>query len=155
MTELVTMTRPAVRPCFQWLLPLVFTIGCGLGTLWPGYGGHLFGIGAIAGVWACFLVAGDGAVGWLMPSLLGGVPLLWFLGRLLDRLHADLRLWLGALFVCAGIAGFLLLQGYADFEAAIEHHGSFSAYCVCAIQLGAYGATLLSLVVGASRGVDR
>ena len=155
MTELVTLTRPLARPCFQWLLPLVFAIGCGLGMVWPGQSGHLFGIGALAGVWACFLVAGDDPSAWLVPSLVGGVPVLWFLGRLLDGLRADLFLWLVAMFGCAGVAGYLLLQGHADFEEALEYHGSFLAYCVCAMQLGAYGATLLSLVLGASRGVDR
>ena len=133
----------------------MFAAGCGLGAVWPGHGGHLFGIGGLAGVWACFLVASEDPAGWLLPTMLGGLPLLWFFGRLLDRLRTDLRIWLGAMVVCAAVAGYLLLQGYGDLERAIEHHGSFFAYCVCAVQLGAYGATLLSLVLGASRGADR
>ena len=39
-----------------------------------------------------------------------------------------------------------------DFEAAIAFHGSFLAYCICALQLGSYGATLVVLMLEAGRG---
>ena len=44
--------------------------------------------------------------GLLLPTLVVGVPLMWFLGRLLDRLHADVRIWLLAAVVGAATAGF-------------------------------------------------
>ncbi len=150
MTEIVTLQQPAARPFFAVLLPLVFAIGCGLGVLWPGHSGQLFGIGALAGVWACFLTGGsEDPTAWLVPTLLGGLPILWFLGRLLDRLRTDPWIWSIALAVVTVLAGYLLLQQHADLDVAIDYHGSFTAFCVCAVQLGSYGATLLALVIGA------
>ncbi len=133
------------------MLPLVFAAGCCLGSLWPGHAGQLFGIGGLAGVWACFLVASEDPLTWLVPTLVGGVPILWFLGRLLDRLQAELWVWLASCCVVTLVAGYLLLQGYADFDSALAYHGSLLAYGVCAVQLGSYGATLLALVFGAGR----
>lgn len=156
MTEIVTLQQPAAKPFFAVLLPLVFAIGCGLGAVWPGHGGQLFGIGALVGVWACFLTVGsESPTAWLVLTLLGGLPILWFLGRLLDRLRTDLRLWSIAWLAGTVIAGYLLLQHYADLEVAIDYHGSFAAFCVCAVQLGSYGATLLALVIGAGRSAGR
>ena len=154
MTELVTLTRPAVRARFQWLLPAIFAGGCALGVLWPGHGGQLFGIGAMAGIWACFLSGvGTAPASWLLPTLLGGLPILWFLGRLLDRVDTDLRLWAALAAIGAVAAAYLLLQGHADLEVAIDHHGSLLAYGVCALQLGSYAATLLALMLGSWREV--
>lgn len=156
MTELVTLTRPTVRACFQWLLPMVFAAGCVLGVSWPGHGGQLFGIGALAGIWACFLTgAGSTPAGWLGPTLVGGLPVVWFLGRMLDRVRTDLRLWALLAVVGAAAAGYLLLQGHADLEVAISYHGSWFAYAICALQLGSYAATLLSLMLGSWREAGR
>jgi hypothetical protein len=149
MTELVTLTRPATPARFQWLLLAVFAVGCGLGMSWPGHGGQLFGIGAMAGIWAGFVTgAGAAPTSWLVPTLIGGLPILWFLGRLLDRLQTDLRLWLLLAAVGAIVAGYLLLQRHADLAGAIEWHGSWLAHGVCAVQLGSYAATLLALMLG-------
>jgi len=152
MTEIVRLPSRA-RPRFLWLLPLVFVIGAVLGSIWSGQSGQLFVIGSLAGVWACSLVpSGEEAAGWLVPTLIGGVPVLLLLGRLLDRLRAELWLWTVAWLLVSGIAGYVLLQGYGDLEAAIAYHGSFLAYCICAVQLGSYGATLLVLMLEAGRG---
>lgn len=152
MIEIVRLPDRS-RARFTWLLPIVFTVGALLGSVWPGQGNQLFVIGAMAGVWACFLLpSGTDAVSWLVPTLLGGLPVLFLFGWLLDRLRADPWLWGVALVVVGGLSGYTLLQGYGDLEAAIEHHGSFLSYCVCALQLGNYGATLLLLVVAAGRG---
>ena len=150
MTEIVTLPRQAVRSRLAWVLPALFAAATTLGALWPGSGGRLFCIGALAGIWACLLVDSTGGPSaWLVPTLLGGVPILFFLGRLLDRLQTDLRVWGIALFVSAALAGFLLMQDHVDLERAIEYHGSFWAYAVCALQLGSYAATLIALVIGA------
>jgi hypothetical protein len=155
MTEIVSLKRATTRPRFAWLLPGLFVLASIAGSLFPGHGGQLFGLGSLAGIWACFLFAGGDPTTWLVPSLLGGVPILWFLGRLLDRLRTDLVVWLVALAVVTLIAGYVLMQGYADFEVALEYHGSFLAFCICALQLGSYGATLLALVTGAGRSAQR
>jgi hypothetical protein len=152
MTEIVTLPRRAVRRRFAWLLPALFVLGSLLATQWAGNAGQLFCVGALAGVWAFFLIGSDGDVAtWLLPTLLGGVPILCLLGLLLDRLQTDLRLWTIALLICALLAGYALLQGYTDVQAAVDHHGSFLAFCICAFQLGSYGATLIMLAVGAGR----
>jgi len=152
MTEIVRLPEPA-RARFAWFLPLVFAAGAALGSLWPGHGGQLFVIGSLAGVWACFLVSsGTDPVGWLLPTLLGGLPVVWLLGRLLDRLRADGRLFAIAMAIVAGLAGYVLLQGYGDLDRALEHHGGIAGYTICAVQLGSYGATLLLLAIEAGRG---
>ena len=155
MTEIVRLPMP-VRLRFVWLLPLWFAIAAAIGSTVAGHGGQLYFIGALVGVWASALI-GDGAESSLalIPTLLGGVPVLALLGWLLDRLGAELWLWLTAAALCAGLAGYLLLQGYSDIESAITHHGSVFAYLVCAMQLGAYGATLIVLVMQAGRGGRR
>jgi hypothetical protein len=156
MTEIVTISRPAVPARFRWLLPAVFAAGCGLAVSWPGHGGQLFGLGAIAGIWAAFLVpAGDTPLHWLLPTLAGGLPVVWFCGRLLDRQGTDLRLWALAAALASVVAGYWLVQGYADLEVAIDHHGSVLAYAVCALQLGSYSATLLALMFGNGGRVGR
>jgi len=156
MTEIVTLRRPAVRSRFTWILPAWFAVATMLGASWPGNGGRLFCIGALAGVWACLLIDNTGEPSaWLVPTLVGGIPILLFLGRLLDRLQTDVRVWGIAMFASAAIAGFLLLQGHADVERAVEYHGSFWAYAVCALQLGSYAATLIALMVGAGRVASR
>ena len=76
---------------------------------------------------------------------------MWFLGRLLDRLHADVRVWLIAAVVGAATAGFLMLQSYTHLDSAFERHGSFWAFMFCSLQLGSYGTTLLLLVFSAGR----
>ncbi len=153
MTELLAMARPAARRRFRILLPALFAGGALLGVLWPGHAGQLFWIGGLAGVWACFVCsAGSSPAAWLLPTLAAGAPILWFLGRQLDRLQADLTLWLVSFAVLSAGAGFVLLQGYEDLEQAIEFHGSLLAYGVCALQLGSYGATLVLLLVGAGQG---
>ncbi|MFY9341810.1 MAG: hypothetical protein WAT39_04940 [Planctomycetota bacterium] len=155
MTEILTRQRVAAGPRFAWLLPGVFAAATSAAAAFPGHGWQLFGIGGLAGVWACFLVAGDGTAHWLVPTLLGGMPILWYLGRLLDRLHSELWVWLAALAVGTVAAGYSLLQAFPDLEAAVEFHGSFLAYCICALQLGSYGATLVALAIGAGRSAVR
>ncbi|MDO8349099.1 MAG: hypothetical protein Q7T30_02605, partial [Planctomycetota bacterium] len=95
---------------------------------------------------------GGDAAAWLLPTLLGGVPILLLLGRLLDRLHADVGLWVAAMVLISCLCGYVLMQGHADLEVALEYHGSFFAYVVCAVQLGSYGATLVVLGIEAGRG---
>ena len=156
MTEIVTLPREAVRPRFTWILPVWFAAASSLGVVWPGHSGQLFFIGALAGIWACLLVDSSGEPSaWILPTLVGGVPILFYLGRLLDRLQSDVRVWSMLLLLVAAIAGFVLLQGFRDLEHAVHYHGSFLAYCVCALQIGSYGATLGMLVVGASRSARR
>ena len=152
MTEIVTLRHANTRPFFAVLLPLLFAACCSLGVVWPGHSGQLFSIGALPGVWACFLTGSTGSpLAWLLPTLLAGVPILCLLGRLLDRLQSDPWVWAIALVVGTVLAGYLLLQHYADLEVAVDYHGSFFAFVVCAVQLGSYGATLLAFVIGASR----
>ncbi|HET7845248.1 MAG TPA: hypothetical protein VFL14_13920, partial [Xanthomonadales bacterium] len=77
MTEIVTLRQEATRPLFAVLLPLLFAACCALGVVWPGHGAQLFSIGALPGVWACFLTGSTGsALAWLLPTLLAGVPIL-------------------------------------------------------------------------------
>ncbi len=143
MTELLAYARSHARRRFRILLPALFAAGVLLGAIWPGHAGQMYWIGGIAGVWACFVCsAGSSAAAWLLPTLLAGAPILWFLGRLLDRLQADLTL----------AAGYFLIQGYADLEQAIEYHGSVMSFVVCALQLGSYGATFVALLVGTGQG---
>lgn len=152
MTALVLPPPKAVRPRFTWLLPTWFVLASALGAFWPGHGGQLFCIGALAGVWACLLVdAASEPVTWLWPALLGGTPILLLLGRLLDRLQADLRLWFVLVAATAAAAGYALLQGFSELDRAIDHHGSLLAFVICALQLGGYGATIALLAIGASR----
>lgn len=152
MTEIVTSPQQAVRRRFTWILPAFFAGATALGAVWPGHSGQLFCVGALVGIWACLLLDASGEPStWLLPTLFGGVPVLLLLGLLLDRLESDLRVWLLALFATALLAGFVLLQGYRDLEQALDYQGSFLAFGVCALQIGAYGATLLLLVLGASR----
>mgnify|MGYP003624586304 FL=1 len=156
MTEIVTIERRVHASALPWLLPLWFAVGCVLGAMAPGFNWQLFSIGALPGVWAAFLVGADESmIGWLVPTLVVGVPVVWLLGRLLDRLGTDLRLWFTAALVVAGVAGYLLLQGYTDLDAAFARHGSFWAFLICSLQLGSYGATLLLLIVGAGSSVRR
>ena len=143
MTEIVRLPLRTPRH-FTWLLPLLFAPATVLGSLCAGQGGKLFVIGALAGIWACFLVdSGADASAWLLPTLLGGTPVLLLLGWLLDRLRADVALWIAAMLLIACGAGYLLVQGAYD--------GSFLAYAVCALQLGSYGATLVVLGISAGR----
>lgn len=152
MTSLVSLAPPPPRPWFIWLLPAVFIGGCALGALWPGHSGQLFSIGALPGIWACFLWgAGVEPPASLLPTLLAGVPIIWFLGRLLDRLRADFRVWLAVVVVAAVVSGYLLLQSHEDLETAIDHHGSLWAYVVCALQLGAFAATLVAMAFSGGR----
>lgn len=154
MTALVLPPPKTVRPRFTWLLPGWFVLACVLGTLWPGHGGQLFCIGALAGVWACYVVdAASEPVAWLWPALLGGTPILLLLGRLLDRLHADLRLWFVLVLATALAAGYALLQGFSELDRAIDYHGSLLSFVICALQLGGYGATIALLAIGAGRTV--
>jgi len=156
MTEIVALPRPAVRPRFTWILPVLFAVASSLASLWPGHGGQLFCIGALPGVWACLLFDSSGdPSAWILPTLLGGVPILFFLGRLLDRLQVDLRVWIAAWIGATALAGFFLTQGFVDLERAIEHHGSVLAYVCCAVQLGSYAATLVSLATSRGRVVGR
>ncbi|HEB51626.1 MAG TPA: hypothetical protein ENI87_00050 [bacterium] len=152
MTQIVTIERRRQVQVFRWLLPAWFLVGAGLAALWPGHGWQLFSIGALPGVWLSFLLdAGVDDAGWvwLLPALLGGAPLLWFLGGMLDRIGTDVRLWSLAALVSAAGAGFLLLTAHADLDAAFAAHGGLLPFVICALQLGGYGATLLLLVVGA------
>jgi hypothetical protein len=152
MTSLVSLAPPPRRAWFAWFLPLVFAAGCALGALWPGHRGQLFSVGALPGIWASFLV-GEGAEppSSLLPTLLAGLPILWFLGRLLDRLGADFRIWLALAAIFAAGAGYWLLQGHGDLELAIDHHGSLQAYVVCALQLGAFAASVLTMALSGGR----
>jgi hypothetical protein len=152
MTAIVSLPPRAVRLRFTWLLPAWFAVASVLGTVWPGHGGQLFYIGALAGVWACFLTSGsDEAASWLVPTLVGGVPILLLLGLLLDRLRSDLRLWSGLALVVAAAAGFVLLQEFSELDRAVEYHGSLWSFGICALQLGSYGATIVLLAISAGR----
>lgn len=156
MTEIVTLPTHVAKSRFALLLPLFFAAASWLGAAWPGHGGRLFCIGALAGIWACLLIEPSGEPSsWVWPTLVGGMPILFLLGRLLDRLESDVRVWGLAVVGVAGAAGYLLLQQFVDIEHAVAHHGSFLAFCICAVQLGSYGATLVALVVGASRVATR
>jgi hypothetical protein len=152
MTEIVTLPERAVRPRFTLMLPCLFAAGVVLGAVWPGHGNQLFCIGALPGVWACYVVDASGeADSWLVPALIGGIPIQLLLGRLLDALETDLRLWFIASVVFAAGAMYVLLQGFPELHEALRYHGSFLALFVCALQLGSYGATLASLAFGAGR----
>lgn len=150
MSEIVSLPQRGPRPLFAWLLPLVYAAGCALGAAWPGWNGQMFGLGALPGVWAGLLLGGAATPdAWLWPTIAAGAPMLGLLGHLLDRLGADLMVWGFALLVASGAAGYLLLQGHADLDAAVARHGSLLAIAVCALQLGSYGATLVALIAGA------
>lgn len=152
MANIVTIQRRAETAHCARLLPIWFLAFTLLAATAPGHGWQLFAIGAIPGVWAAFLFgAGEGLLGWLAPTLIVGVPMMWFLGRLLDRLYADVRLWLIAAVLTSAAAGFLMLQSYTHLDSAFERHGSFWAFLFCSLQLGSYGATLLLLVLPAGR----
>lgn len=152
MTDIVTIQRRAETAHFARLLPIWFFACTLLSASAPGHGWQLFAIGAIPGVWAAFLFdTSESLMGWLLPTLIVGLPMMWFLGRLLDRLHADVRLWLIAAVVGAATAGFLMLQSYTHLDSAFERHGSFWAFLFCSLHLGSYGATLLLLVFSAGR----
>lgn len=143
MTQLVTIQRRYERPLFRWLLPLWFAVGALLALQWPGDNHRLFSIGALPGVWVAFLAsAHDTAMSWLLPTLGGGLPILFGFGYMLDRLGTDARLWFGAMLVAAAASGYFLLSSHDDLLASV----------VCALQLGSYGATLLLFIVGAGRG---
>ena len=149
MTDIVTLPDRAVRTRFIWILPVLFAVGTTLGTFWPGYGNTLFCVGALAGLWACYLLDASGDVeSWLLPALLGGVPILLLLGVLLDRIETDLRVWGAVLILVSAAAAYVLLQGFPEVGQAIDHHGSFAALLVCAVQLGSYGATIVLLAFG-------
>lgn len=152
MTEIVALPRPAARRRFAWILPGLFAIASALSASWPGHGGQLFCIGAVPGVWAGLLFdSAGGPSGWLVPTLVAGVPILWLLGWLLDRLQADLRVWLVVGAAATALAGYVLTQGDVDLERAIDHHGSMWAVFFCAMQLGSYTATLVSLATSGGR----
>lgn len=156
MTAIVSMPPRAVPLRFTWLLPVWFAAISALGTVWPGRGGELFCIGALAGVWVCYLADSSGeAASWLLPSLIGGVPILVLLGLLLDRLRSDLRVWAVLVPCIAAAAGFALLQGYSELDRAIEHHGSLLSFVICSLQLGGYGATIVLLALSAGRTARR
>jgi len=152
MTDIVTIDRRSDTARFGYLVPVWFLTGTLLAATAPGHGWQMFAIGAIPGVWAAFLLgASESLVGWLAPTLIVGLPLTWFLGRMLDRLHADLRLWVIAALLVAGASGYLMLQSYAHLDLAFERHGSFLSFLFCSLQLGSYGATLLLLIFSAGR----
>jgi len=156
MTEIVTLQRGSSRPCFAWLVPAWFLFGALLGVVWPGSEWELFAVGALPGSWAAVVFdSGAGTFGWLLPTLLAGLPLMWLLGSLLDKLGTDLRLWVLFAVGAAVVAGFLLLQSFNDLQLAIDKHGSLYPFAVCAWQLGNYAATLLLLAIGAGRGTRR
>ncbi|MBL8749506.1 MAG: hypothetical protein JNK78_10130 [Planctomycetes bacterium] len=152
MTEIVSLPQPAVKARFAWLLPMLFAAGCGLAAIWPGHAGKLFCIGAIVGIWACLFVdVGPEPVSWLLPTLTGGLPIVAFLGILLDRLQTDVRLFGVVLAIATAAAGYVLLQGFVDIEHAVDHHGSLLPFVVCALQIGIQVATLVALIAGAGR----
>ncbi|MBL8754969.1 MAG: hypothetical protein JNK15_16815 [Planctomycetes bacterium] len=151
MTEIITRQQNATTRRFVIVLPVLFAVGSVFGWMFPGHGAQLFAIGGLPGVWACFLVAGTDPGGWLLPTLVGGLPILWFLGQLLDRLRIDPWVWIATWALGAAVAGYVLLQQFADLDAAIEFHGSLLAYLACAANLGCYAATLLTLALGAGR----
>lgn len=134
------------------MLPVLFAVASSLAALWPGHGGQLFCIGALPGVWACFLFgSSDDPAAWLVPTLIGGVPILFLLGWLLDRLQVDWRVWGLVWITSSALAGYFLTHGFADADRAVEHHGSVQSLVVCALQLGSYFATLVSLATSGGR----
>lgn len=150
MTDIVTLPDRAVRTRFIWILPVLFAVGTTLGTVWPGHGNTLFCVGALAGIWACYLLGASGDVeSWLLPALAGGVPILLLLGLLLDRIETDLRIWFAVLCLVSAATAYVMLQGFPEVGQAIEYHGSLAAFVVCAVQLGSYGATVVLLAFGA------
>jgi len=152
MTEIVRLPE-RTHPRFTWLLPLLFAVMTGLAAIWPGHEGHLFFLGSFVGVWACSLYdSGNEVTSWILPTLLGGTPILLLLGWLLDRLRADIGLWVVSMVLISGVAGYVLMQGHGDLEGALDYHGSFLAYAVCSLQLGSYGATLVVLAILGGRG---
>jgi hypothetical protein len=156
MTEIVTLQKAAAPLRFTWLLPGWFAVGAALGSIWPGHGEQLFCLGSLPGIWACFLVEGGrSAAALLLPTLLGGAPILLLLGWLLDRMRADVVVFAVTALLAAAVAGYVLLQGYADVEHAIDHHGSFAAFAVCALQLGSYVGVLVTFAIEAGRGGRR
>lgn len=152
MTAIVSLPPRAVRLRFTWLLPAWFVVASALGTVWPGHCHQLFCIGALAGVWVCFLADGSGSdTSSLLLTLVGGVPILMLLGLLLDRLRSSLRLWSALVLCVAAAAGFVLLQEFSELDRAVDHHGSLLAFGICALQLGSYGATIVLLAMSAGR----
>ncbi|MFK7741212.1 MAG: hypothetical protein AB8H80_12910 [Planctomycetota bacterium] len=154
MPDLVVIERRSDSRRFVWLLPVWFLVATLLATQWPGNGWQLFSIGAMPGVWLAILLgAGESALSWLLPTLFAGLPLMWFLGRMLDRLGAEIPGWLVTLIAMSGVAGFLLLQSYPEVDDAFARHGGVMPFAVCALQLGSYAATLVMLMLRAFGGV--
>lgn len=138
---------------FVWLVPACWIAGCLVGFRHPGDEYALFALGSLAGLWVMLVVGDTGSTATVLaPMLLAGVATMALFGVLLDRLRASWRVWLVALLAVAGAALWLLLHGHADLDAARQKHGSLLAFGICALQLGGYGATLLTLCLAAVRG---
>jgi len=139
---------------FLVILPLVWAALCWFGWVYPGADRSLFLTGSLTGIWVFFVVGEPAsAENLLLPCMIAGVATSMVLGYLLDRARASLLLWSLFALVGANVAGYILLQGYGDFDQAIASNGSFLAYAACAAQLGGYAATVLVLIGKAFQGV--
>lgn len=129
------------------LLPAVWGAGCILGFGNPGDEYGLYALGSILGVWTIVFV-NEIALG---PALLAGCAIMFFLAVLLERLGASRKLWL-AIWMISGLAiYFASLEMFPSVERAVAKNGSLGAYLALGSQLGAYLATIVTLLVGVAR----
>lgn len=133
-----------------WCLPAAFGVLCALGALWPGEGWQSFSIGSIAGLWVG-LVLGDLISHPFVPTLVGGLATMALFGWMLDGLRVPLLVWGLVTPAAACAAGYVLLQGFPDLDAALVARGSWPGAGVCALQLGSYVAVVVALAFGAGR----
>ena len=139
------MTR-AMR--MQWLLPVVWGLGCVIGYGNPGDEYGLFALGSIVGTWTLLLADEGIAVG--LP-LVVGCALMFGAGGLLDRLHANRNAWLTTWLLVGGATCAFSIAQFESVEHAIAKNGSYGAYVAFASQAGTYVATVLTLAVAAVR----
>ncbi|MBK8097757.1 MAG: hypothetical protein IPK26_11660 [Planctomycetes bacterium] len=144
---------PSPRPAtwrHVWCLPAAFGVLCALSAAWPGEGWQSFSIGSIAGLWVG-LVLGDLVSHPFWPTLLGGMATMAVFGLMLDGLRVPIVVWVLVSPVAACGAGYVLLQGFPDLDAALVARGSWLGAGICALQLGSYVAVMVALAFGAGR----
>lgn len=131
-----------LRYHYRIALPLIWVVVTNVSWKHPGDEYGLFFVGALPGVWLMFLFNFGHLPTAFWLTLIGGLPPMFLLGWLLDRVRVPRSAWFTVFgLLSAGLVAWSLAQ-FPSYSRAMSKNGSIAAYVAASMNMSLWLSVL-------------